>query len=164
MEYRVIRTDELSHHGILGMKWGVRRYQNPDGSLTAAGKKRYSRGEKKAKGIIDAEAKLNSWDGKSQDELGRSVNKWNKAAKDFRNAFPELKKMLKEANNIMYEADSYEGKAYDNAIAKVEKIGKDYTKSIEKIFQPYKESIPNYDLFIERMTDDFYDDLYGYGY
>lgn len=31
----------LAHHGIKGMKWGVRRYQNEDGSLTAAGKKRY---------------------------------------------------------------------------------------------------------------------------
>lgn len=31
---------ELTHHGILGQKWGVRRYQNQDGSLTAAGKKR----------------------------------------------------------------------------------------------------------------------------
>ena len=37
----ILRTDVICHHGILGMKWGVRRYQNKDGSLTAAGKKRY---------------------------------------------------------------------------------------------------------------------------
>ena len=33
--------NELYHHGIKGQKWGVRRYQNPDGSLTPEGKKRY---------------------------------------------------------------------------------------------------------------------------
>lgn len=33
--------NELYHHGIKGQRWGVRRYQNPDGSLTTAGKRRY---------------------------------------------------------------------------------------------------------------------------
>lgn len=37
---RLIPVNALCHHGIKGQKWGVRRYQNPDGSLTPAGKKR----------------------------------------------------------------------------------------------------------------------------
>lgn len=38
-----ILTTELYHHGIKGQKWGVRRFQNPDGTLTEAGKKRYKK-------------------------------------------------------------------------------------------------------------------------
>lgn len=43
--WNYIRTNELQHHGIKGMKWGIRRFQNTDGSLTSAGRKRYNNGK-----------------------------------------------------------------------------------------------------------------------
>ncbi len=46
--------DELYHHGILGQRWGHRRFQNEDGSWTAAGRERYSEGERERFAAKDA--------------------------------------------------------------------------------------------------------------
>ena len=56
MKYGKINHSELYHHGIKGMKWGIRRYQNPDGSLTPEGEKRYYsyEGAKRAKAMSRA--------------------------------------------------------------------------------------------------------------
>ena len=51
----MILVNELEHHGIRGMHWGVRRYENADGSLTEKGKKKVSAEYKKQSIASDKE-------------------------------------------------------------------------------------------------------------
>lgn len=64
--------DHLEHHGILGMKWGVRRYQNKDGSLTAAGRQRYLNDDGSYNDTAKKEIPQTAL---SDDELRRTINR-----------------------------------------------------------------------------------------
>lgn len=99
--------ESLYHHGVKGMKWGVRRYQNPDGSLTAKGKKRYydKSGNLTKKGI-----KFNK---EQEDKFQRTV-KSVKANAEIMNknkiseAKRDLKKLHKEnSEQYMKERDKW---------------------------------------------------------
>ncbi len=66
-------TDYLEHHGILGQKWGVRRYQNQDGSLTAAGRKRQQK--EFAKRVVKGQHyKHPNYDFKLKDDIREAAN------------------------------------------------------------------------------------------
>jgi hypothetical protein len=90
---------ELYHYGILGMKWGVRRYQNKDGSLTPEGKKRditrvSARKVKKQMAKLENDSERRKYTDAAETKTYNKVKK-TKEYKDFENA-----------NKVLYELDA----------------------------------------------------------
>lgn len=82
MSYYIIQNGELVHAGVKGMRWGVRRYQNPDGSLTEAGKKRYARATKTMDEVATSYSKAT---GKTKEETVTRLNSLDGPSRESRN-------------------------------------------------------------------------------
>lgn len=94
----VLGSNELYHHGIKGMKWGVRRYQNDDGSLTAAGRKRYEVGDSR-NGKIPSR-------GKFRRTLQRADNALGEIDYQARRSEKRVAKLAKKATKLQNKAEN----------------------------------------------------------
>lgn len=142
--YEFVRESDLTHHGILGQKWGVRRFQNKDGTLTVAGKKRRAilqQAGKYAKDTSDIAYKSASSVKESHDRTEKRYggeNGWMAYAKDAYGTvngkeFGITQKEFEKAMKTELEDLMSQSKADDElAIKAFEEIGKEFFDKADK--------------------------------
>lgn len=119
----------LAHHGIKGQKWGVRRYENEDGSLTPEGKKRYSKMVKDSK------------------QYGESI------AKLERFGLRQEAKKLKPDQKLLVPSDVKN--AYAKGVREMEKLENRMRTEYSDIFADVKSMDDGYDYVTTYLTDKY---------
>lgn len=135
------KTNYLAHHGVKGMRWGVRRYQNPDGSLI-----KKSSGSRKRLKKATKEAKKN-WDSEGRERItSGALDRTIKQGKDKPKLSPTEDVLKKTNKTINDTSDAY------RAIKQASRRSKDYADEVRRREVASKMSDAELNKQIKRMN------------
>jgi len=158
--------NELEHFGIKGQKWGIRRYQNEDGSLTDEGKRRYTKGE----GFTnDNRLKLNALlelGPKAVFKYGQSVRREENAKNPYKRKEGETKEAYKarikkfdDDEKKKFDAESEKEKTLRDLGKRVNSFDKMNTDDQNKLLKEIKDTADEYDKIGDHDSRKIYDGL-----
>ena len=154
----VVYSDELCHYGIRGMRWGIRRYQNPDGTLTEAGRKRVSKLRDSNSRLTGKRDKLTKRMEFQTRKYANSISKANQKAAELRVKEYGLFTTKTRADKLEYKASKLEARAAQKAMridrtkARIAKIDALVSKNNRKISELNSAEISKGKDYAEKMT------------
>lgn len=139
-------SDELYHHGIKGQKWGIRRFQNKDGTLTEAGLARYRSGSEQKKLADKLTKNIGSWgsykrmSNNNAVTMKRQVKHAIQLTKDKTNEASEYEKQFREKEFEFYnDKETYEKYLRKVVDKSYEDYGKGYGLSKEQLLKDFRD-------------------------
>lgn len=133
--------DELYHHGIKGMRWGVRRFQNEDGTLTAQGRQRYKdyRSDQSTRRSLTRHVAADKKNLKDRGEAMNKVTKnYNDAQEQMRKASSKVFISRKKRQELVDEANANltkAGEELEKRRADLNRAERIYNKDAEALFK-----------------------------